>query len=67
MNRKEELRLREIETQLSKLNHTLEGLTPIFHQVDRKIRIIKFNMKILEDEKARLTQGQFVFGDPIDF
>lgn len=60
---KEEIRLEEIEKRLSKLNHSLEALIPIWSQVDRQVRSKKEEMDRLEAERLTLTEGQFIFDE----
>lgn len=57
-------RIDEIDTKLSKLRSTYEAFLPIFHQVDRKIKGLQLEMKVLEEERVKLTQGQIMFDVP---
>lgn len=56
-------RLKEIEFRINKLNHILEGLTPIWSQVDKRIKGIKRDIEFLEDEKEAISGGQMYFDD----
>jgi phage shock protein A len=59
MKQKEiDYRIKELDFKLQKVKHSLEGLIPIWSQVDRKINSLRHEMKMLEDEKASLLQGQ---------
>lgn len=58
---KEKIRLAEIDMKLAKYKHTFDGFLPIFQSIDHKIKSIQIEIKELEDEKAKLTQGQLIF------
>jgi uncharacterized coiled-coil protein SlyX len=60
-------RLKEIEFRITKLKHTLEGLIPIWTQVDRKVSSIKAELDRLEDEKCAIDQGQIEFDPEASF
>jgi len=57
-------RIDEIDLKLSKLRHTFEGFLPIYHQLDRKIKGIELEIKALQEERIKLTQGQFMLDMP---
>lgn len=57
-------RIDEIDLKLSKLRHTFEGFLPIYHQLDRKIKGIELEINTLQEERIKLTQGQFVLDMP---
>lgn len=57
-------RVVEIDQRLSKLRHTFEGFLPIYHQLDRKIKGLQLEMKSLEEERVKITQGQLMFDVP---
>ena len=56
--RLEKKRLGEIDAELQKLRHLLEGLMPIHMQVDRKVKHLELRIKFLENERLELSQGQ---------
>lgn len=56
----EKKRIAEIDLKLLKLRHTFEGFLPIYNQIDRKIKGLELEMKVLEEERIILTQGQFM-------
>ncbi len=60
----EKKRLIEIETKIDTLKHIHEGLMPVFYTVDRKIKKIKQDIDVLEDEKSKIVQGQIMFDAP---
>jgi archaellum component FlaC len=64
--RKEEFRLKEIDQELSKLKHSLEGLIPIWSQIDRRLHALKEKVRLLEEERFRINEGQLQF-DEFDF
>lgn len=57
-------RIDEIDLKLSKLRHTFEGFMPVYHQLDRKIKSLQLEIKALEEERIKLTQGQFTLDLP---
>jgi len=62
----EEHRLREIDEKLAKLRHLLQGLIPIWSQVDRKVMSLKSDIEHLEKQRLEVSQGQLQF-DTFDF
>lgn len=63
MSQKEIKRIEEIEENLKHLRHTYENLLPIHSVVDRKKRNLELEIKVLDDERIKLSQGQLIF-DP---
>lgn len=51
-------RLDEIEKKQERLRHTLEGLIPIWTQVDRRVKTLQFNIETLEKEAQLIKEGQ---------
>jgi hypothetical protein len=58
---KESKALKEIDEKLKTLKWAFENFMPIYHQVDRKRRSLDLEIKVLEDEKQKLQQGQMLF------
>lgn len=65
--KKEELRIKDIDKRLSDLRHKLEVLIPIWNQIDRRVSSIQGEIKYLEDEKMKLSEGQMTFDGTFDF
>ncbi len=63
MNIKETVKLRDLERRLDMARNTYENLLPIYHAVHRKKLSIELDIKILEDAKMDLLQGQLIFDD----
>lgn len=53
--------LTEITEKLKTLKWAYENFLPIYHQVDRKRLSLDLEIKVLEDEKQKLQQGQMLF------
>jgi archaellum component FlaC len=67
MENQTERRLKEIEDRLKNVQHSLEGILPIWNQVDRKVKSLQAERERLENEKERLTQGELPFDLDLDF
>lgn len=63
----EKHKLKEIEERLAKTRHTLEGIIPIWNQVDRRKRQLELDIKLMEDERLKLLNGQTVMRFDLDF
>lgn len=63
----EKQRLKEIDDRLMHLKHTLEGIVPIWIQVDRRKKTLELEIKVLEEKRIELSQGQIEFGFDLDF
>lgn len=61
---KESKRIDEIDLKLAKLRNTFEAFLPIFHQLDRKVKGLDLEIKILLEEKNKITHGQLLFDLP---
>jgi hypothetical protein len=61
MSNAEKLRLSDIEDRLRKQRHILEGMIPIWSQVDRKVKSLQLEIERLEEERSKLVHGQTVF------
>ena len=61
MKRIEDLKIKEIDEKIRGVRSLLEGILPIYHQVDRKKKSLETQIHILENEKVRLSQGQMLF------
>ncbi len=60
MASREERRIREIDETLKQKRCLYEGIMQIFHQVDRKRRMLELDFKVLEKERTDLAQGQLM-------
>jgi len=60
--------LDEVTDKIERLKSSLEGIIPIWNQVDRKVKALKMQIDHLEQKKIDLMEGQseFDFGN-IDF
>lgn len=63
MNAKDEVKLREINARLTTVKSTYEEMLAIYHQVHRRKLSLELNIKILENEKMDLMQGQLALED----
>lgn len=63
----EELKITEIDKKASRLRSTLNEIYPIWHSMNRKVYSLKEELKHLEDERAKLSQGQMIFDCTLDF
>lgn len=57
----EKVRLAEIEDRLKKQRHVLEGLLPVWTQVDRRVKHLQNEIGTLEEERSTLLNGQTEF------
>jgi hypothetical protein len=53
--------IEQVEHKLVSVKSLLEGMLPIFHQVDRKVKSLQTQIHHLEQEKIKLSQGQLRF------
>lgn len=68
MSAAEKNRLAQIEDRLKRARSSLEGLLPIWSQVDRKVKTLDSEIKALEDERLKIVQGQTAFAfDDLNF
>ncbi len=58
---KEDLKLKCIEQKLATLKDTFAELIPVWNILDRKRIHLELEMKMLEDERMKITDGQMVF------
>lgn len=61
MNAKETLKLNDLNKRLDMAKSSYENVLPIFHVVHRKKLSLELDIKILEDAKMDLMQGQLIF------
>ncbi len=59
--------LSQIEDKIRKTQSILEGILPIYHQVDRKKKSLEFDIQQLERERQRLLEGQTEFRFDLEF
>lgn len=60
-------RLAELDQKIEKARNTLEGMLPIYHQVDRKVKSLQLDIKCLQDQKDRILDGQLTLRFDLDF
>lgn len=63
MNAKEKMKLHEIEAKLLAVKSTYEQILQIYHQVHRKKLMLEMDIKMLDQNKMDLLQGQLIFDD----
>lgn len=64
---KETKKLREVEQRIESLMNTKKELFPIWNVLDRKMMHLDAELKQLEDERLKLSQGQLMFDGSIEF
>lgn len=57
-----EVRLIQIDERMKALKHLIEGLMPVYMQVDRKIKALELEISLLEEERESISQGQLELG-----
>ncbi len=67
MSHKEAIKLQELESRLAMAKNTYENILPIYHAIHRKKLSLELDIKILEDSKMDLLQGQLVFDTKTGF
>jgi len=67
MNAKDALKLAEIDTKIITVKSTYAEILAIYHQVHRKKLSLELDLKILEDTKMDLLQGQLNFDPNMGF
>jgi hypothetical protein len=60
-------KLKEVELKLKMVRNTYENILPIHSAIDRKKRLLELDIKILEDEKFDLINGQLNFDEDMGF
>jgi uncharacterized small protein (DUF1192 family) len=58
MNLQDKVRIEELERRATKNRHVLEGLIPVWNQVDRRVKDLQAEIQRCEDERMKLQQGQ---------
>jgi hypothetical protein len=56
-------KIEEVEARIKIAKSNLDNILPIWNSVDRKIHSLRLDIKMLEDEKTKLTQGQLLFDE----
>lgn len=51
-------KIRSLEERILKARHLLEGILPVWTQVDRKKKHLELEIDKLEEERLRLQEGQ---------
>ncbi len=67
MNAKDSLKLKEIDAKILTVNATYAEILAIYNQVHRKKLGLELDLKILEQEKMDLLQGQLKFDPNMGF
>ncbi len=67
MNAKDAIRLKEIEAKITTVKATYSEILAIYNQVHRKKLSLELEVKILEDQKMDLLQGQLNFDPEMGF
>ncbi len=60
-------RVKEIDYRIQHVKGTYEAILAIHSQVDRKKRSLEVDLKILEDERLKIIQGQLPLQDDMCF
>lgn len=66
MTTKEEFRKAKIEATIKELKRAYEELLPIHTVTDRRVKGLRLNISALENELAKIDQGQLVMDDDYD-
>lgn len=57
----EENEIKQVDSKIQSVKSLLEGMLPIYHQIDRKVRSLQNQIHHLEQERIKLSQGQITF------
>jgi hypothetical protein len=57
----EKHRLHDLEERLKRARHALEGLLPVWQTVNQRVRSLEDELRVLEDERLKIVQGQTAF------
>lgn len=67
MNAKDEIKLRELDIRLNAVKGTYEQILLIYNQVHRKKLLLELDIKVIEQAKMDLLQGQLQFSPEAGF
>jgi hypothetical protein len=67
MTQKEEIKLRELDAKLNTVKATYSEILIIYNQVHRKKLMLELDIKIIEQSKMDLLQGQLDFDKDLGF
>ncbi len=64
---KDQIKLNDIEFKLKLVKNTYENLLPIFSSIQRKKMLLELDIKMLEQEKAKIFDSQMAFDAELGF
>jgi hypothetical protein len=60
-------RVKEIDMRISAVKGTLDSILAIWNQVDRKKQSLIVDLKVLNDQRDKILQGQLNLDDDLSF
>jgi len=63
----EQIQIKSIDEKIKHLRHTIEGILPIWEQVDRRIQQLSLDIARLENERLNLANGQTELRFDVEF